>query len=463
MTTATSSQFTVTATTGTASFLKQDALKQGNWIGTYGADGNNVIGDATHYPSYASVTTSGITPFTWASSPSDTRALQNPPPGSGRIAAAWYNLSNFTVTVSLTGGPHDLELYFLDWDNGGRSEKVQISTTGGTVLDTETVSSFSNGVYLNWIVSGNIVIKITNVSGPNAVLSGLFFDPPATSSSSAKFLKQDTTTHGTWLGSTPPSTQVYGFDGNYVIGDVPQYPSYASVTSSGTTLYTFAGSTTDTRALQNPPPGTGRIAAAWFNTSSFTVTVSLTDSSLHDLELYFLDWDNGGRSEKVQISTTGGTVLDTETVSSFSNGVYLNWKVSGNIVIKITNVSGPNAVLSGIFFDQASASPSIATPVKGSIGAPGIGLATNSNPATVAIGAVDFSTSNAAASPLASGIADPVRGLVYDMALEQVSAGTRRLRRSRRLNSDPGRPSRKVWETHQSPDDRGLRRVAPTL
>ena len=51
-------------------------------------------------------------------------------------------------------------------------------------------------------------------------------------------------------------------------------------------------------------------------------------------------------------------MLDTETVSSFSTGVYLQWTVSGNIVIKMTNLSGPNAVLSGLFIDSASSSGS---------------------------------------------------------------------------------------------------------
>jgi hypothetical protein len=44
-------------------------------------------------------------------------------------------------------------------------------------LDTEKVSSFHSGVYLDWSVSGNILITITKLSGLNAVLSGLFFDP----------------------------------------------------------------------------------------------------------------------------------------------------------------------------------------------------------------------------------------------------------------------------------------------
>ena len=78
--------------------------------------------------------------------------------------------------------------------------------------------------------------------------------------------------------------------------------------------------------------------------------VDLTDGQAHDLELYFVDWDNLGRSEQVQISDAGsGAVLSTQAVSSFQSGVYLDYAVSGNLVITITDQSGKNAVLSGLF------------------------------------------------------------------------------------------------------------------
>src|SRR5712692_2436278 len=44
---------------GTATFLKTDTWTQGSWKGVYGAQGYNVIGDTTNYPSYASVNPSG--------------------------------------------------------------------------------------------------------------------------------------------------------------------------------------------------------------------------------------------------------------------------------------------------------------------------------------------------------------------------------------------------------------------
>ena len=82
-----------------------------------------------------------------------------------------------------------------------------------------------------------------------------------------------------------------------------------------------------------------------------------TDGQTHQLALYLLDWDGygGGRSEQVQIlNAATGQVLDTESVSNFSNGEYLIWNVSGNIQIKITNLnSNSSAVLDGLFLDSA--------------------------------------------------------------------------------------------------------------
>src|SRR5262249_9017882 len=49
----------------------------------------------------------------------------------------------------------------------------------GSVLNSQTASNFSGGEYLVFTVSGHVNLKFTNLAGPNAVLSGLFFAPPA--------------------------------------------------------------------------------------------------------------------------------------------------------------------------------------------------------------------------------------------------------------------------------------------
>ena len=82
------------------------------------------------------------------------------------------------MDVNVASGSYDLELYVLDYDASGRSEQIQFTNAAtGAALSTQTVSNFANGAYMNWTISGNVLITITNEAGPNAVLSGLFFDP----------------------------------------------------------------------------------------------------------------------------------------------------------------------------------------------------------------------------------------------------------------------------------------------
>jgi PKD repeat protein len=252
----------------TASFIKQDTTTQGNWIGTYGSQGYDVIGNMASLPSYATVTPAGQSSYTWAASSTDPRALQDAG-GSGRIAACWYSPSSFTVDVNLTDGQtHDLELYFLDWDSTARSETVQISNAStGAVLNTETVTSFNSGVYLDYAVSGNVDITITHQAGANAVLSGLFFDPPTKGSGgpvvnagSALTVNAEsslTFSQATETGGTAPLTYSWGF------GD-------------GTTQ---TGSLNPSHTYQNPGSYTASVTVTDANnlTSSSSVMVTVND------------------------------------------------------------------------------------------------------------------------------------------------------------------------------------------
>jgi hypothetical protein len=115
--------------------------------------------------------------------------------------------NSFNVDVNVTDGEnHVLALDFLDWDNQGRAEQVQLTSAAtGAILDTETVLSFSQGVYLDWNISGNVLITITRLTGPNAVLSGVFLGPP---SASAGLVGTDTTTQGNWM----ETYGTYGYD-----------------------------------------------------------------------------------------------------------------------------------------------------------------------------------------------------------------------------------------------------------
>ena len=137
------------------------------------------------------------------------------------------------------------------------------------------------------------------------------------------------------------------------------YPAYATVTPSGNSTYTWAGSTSDPRALQKPSSATDRIAACWYTSggSSSTVDINLTDGKTHQLAVYALDWDAfGPRQETIQIAdSASGTVLDSESAPAFQNGQYFVWAVQGHVQLRVINTNpASNAVISGLFFDPAN-------------------------------------------------------------------------------------------------------------
>lgn len=342
-----------TATTGTAAFLKTDITASGTWTAAYGVDGYNVIGDLTSYPAYVTVTPSGNAMWTWASSTTDTRALQKPSLPVDRVAACWYAWGSFSFDVHFNdANPHQVALYALDFDTfgGGRTERIDILDANGNLLDTRSVSSFVGGTYLVWNLSGHVVVRVTNTNpAGNAVVSGIFFGGPGAApppTGTAAFLRTDTSTSGTWTG-------VYGAEGYNVIGDLANYPAYATVTPLGNAMWTWAASTSDPRALQKPSLPADRIAACWYAWGSFSVDLRFNDTNPHQVALYALDFDifGAGRTERIDILDANGYILDTRSVSSFVGGTYLVWNLSGHVIVRVTNTNpAGNAVVSGLFF-----------------------------------------------------------------------------------------------------------------
>jgi hypothetical protein len=434
-----------------ASFVNIDTTTSGTWKGVYGADGFAINSDVISYPAYAQVSINGSS-YVWAASTTDERALQKgSPTATDRIASAWYASSTFNIDLNLIdGNPHRVAIYALDWDGNGRAERFDvIDLVSGNVLDTRSISAFTNGEYVVWNLQGSVVLRVTNTSSAaNAVVNGIFFDPPAppdfsisaspasqtviqgknaaytvtvnptlgfngvvnltatgvpagatatfnpttltgsgtstmtftagastpigsypititgTSGSltnsttpvtaivqvpaAALFVETDTTTSGTWKG-------VYGADGFAINSDVTSYPAYAQVSINGSS-YVWAASTADTRALQKgSPTATDRIASAWYSSTTFNIDLNLTDGNSHRVAIYGLDWDGKGRAERIDvIDLVSGNVLDTRSISAFTNGEYVVWNLQGNILLRVTDTSSgstANAVVSGIFFD----------------------------------------------------------------------------------------------------------------
>ena len=155
-----------------------DAATRGDWKGTYGADGVDIQADANTAPSYATVAPVAAPTWTWDAGPLGPQALQRAT-AAGRVAATWYDFSAFKFDLNLVDGKaHKVSLYALDYDGLGRSERIDVlDAAGGAVLDSRTISGFAGGQYLSWKLSGHVVLRVTNLAGTNAVVSGLFFDP----------------------------------------------------------------------------------------------------------------------------------------------------------------------------------------------------------------------------------------------------------------------------------------------
>jgi len=183
-------------------FSGLDPNTQGNWVGTYGADGFWIPNDAKNLPAYATVTQGGTTPFTWTFPTSDVRALRlstDPGNPNDRAASAWYTTgAPETFKIQITDGKtHQVGIYLLDWDTFARTETVELLDAGNNVISTQNISNFHNGVYALFQVSGTETIRVTNTGPTNAVVSGLFFNNTiGTTTGGATFIGSDSATKG---------------------------------------------------------------------------------------------------------------------------------------------------------------------------------------------------------------------------------------------------------------------------
>ena len=284
------------STTNSAQFVKTDLTTQGSWSGGYGASGYNVIDATTAYPSDLTVTPSGQLNWIWSGSTTDVRGLQVAPSSASRIAATGYTPTSFTIDLLFSDtAQHQLAIYSLDWDHSSRAQTLSIlDGTSHAVLDSRSVTNFSNGEWVVWNVSGHVIVQVTNNGPVNAVISGLFLaggttnstpvttptlNPGAGTYTSAQSVTIGTTTGGASIryttdGSTPSTTT-----GTLYSGPV-------SVTSSMTikAIAYEAGMTASTVASAaytiNLPVAT--VATPTFNlgagtyTSAQSVTISTT-------------------------------------------------------------------------------------------------------------------------------------------------------------------------------------------
>ena len=204
---------------------------QGDWVGTYGADGYALLGwdgtsDLVSLPE-ATLTLDQGSRFAWASPSADVRALESPDT-SERRATTWYDASgiqaHLTFGQAYTGTLH---LYALDWDAVHRRQTVTVDDGSGPELVTLD-ADFDAGAWLHFPISvaanGQVTITANWLSpaGYNAVLAGLFLggtgapppppppSPPAAPSLTASATSADVVL--SWTVPDPGTSPIVGYN-----------------------------------------------------------------------------------------------------------------------------------------------------------------------------------------------------------------------------------------------------------
>ena len=176
--------------------VTEDRVTSGNWGGVYGSDGyalcacreeGDSVTDVRDLPAYVKgIRYAKQLGIQWAGQTKDQRApASGPGNGIERSAGAVYTqdprptFQTMTVDIHMDPGEsRQIALYFVDWDDAGRRLAVEMFDleTKRLVAPVQVVRDFTNGKYLLFSYHAPVRFRINHVRGPNATLSGIFFD-----------------------------------------------------------------------------------------------------------------------------------------------------------------------------------------------------------------------------------------------------------------------------------------------
>ncbi len=230
----------ITSSAG-ATFTGSDLTTKGNWIGNYGSQGYEIIGDSNSYPSWLQFSASGQGVYTYAASTADPRGLVKATNNNDRVAAVWHTIplytagTQFDLAFNFTDGQtHQLALYIVDWDNHNLAQSFEIiDPATGNVLDTRPLGSFSGGAYIIWQVTGQIIVRVKNSAGSIAgVVQGIFIDPPTTPTPTPTPTNSYNAVVDFSSVNNPAGTWSYGYK-TTLTSAFTNYPSYGQPFGAG--------------------------------------------------------------------------------------------------------------------------------------------------------------------------------------------------------------------------------------
>ena len=176
----------------------------------------------------------------------------------------------------------------------------------------------------------------------------------------------DNATQGNWIGK-------YGELGYAIPNIGTVLPSGVTVTpATGTAAYTWEQTATNAAALQLPPAGTSRRASTWFSPPTAQVDVGIPAGEAYELSVYYNSFDASRQSTITLTRPDGSLIGPAQAVTDNKHGVWLTYQVAGPVQVRAAKGTGPNAVIGGIFLDEAdSPSDEVAPTVSADAGRPG--------------------------------------------------------------------------------------------
>lgn len=167
---------------------------------------------------------------------------------------------------------------------------------------------------------------------------------------------EDLKTKGNWIGKFGSKGYVFcsydSLENRIVLPDFMEEPVF----NKNQNIH-WATNSTDERALQDTH-GVRNIGA--FITrdpipceQTMTIDLPLKSKQSYKVSLYFVDWDNSERRSAIEIFDleTKNMLAPLHMVRYYSEGKYVTYEFDRAVRIRINQVRGPNAALSGIFFD----------------------------------------------------------------------------------------------------------------
>jgi Bacterial TSP3 repeat len=349
----------------TAKFVGEDIQTSGSWYTRYGAQGYEIANHSTWPPGQQNIYFSNGSGYTWDDNSFDYRALKKRTANVSGGVASWYGSPySFNIYVNLDDDqPHQVALYFLDWNYGNRTQKIEV-LNGSTlaVIASESIENFHYGIYQLWNVTGRVIFRVSSLNGSYPVVSGVFINTP---SPKVSFLGEDVITQGSWQNR-------YGKQGfslaDAAVQSLPQGLFDLNHQQNYPWTYNWNDSTADVRALAKPlsnPPT--RIAAVWhrYGSDAFDIKVSPGDNKPHQVALYCLDWERQNRRQRIQIFDAKNhapyystvpeyDLLDTIEIGDFQEGRYFLWNITGNVIFRVTSLGFMSSAVSGVFLDPVS-------------------------------------------------------------------------------------------------------------